>query len=30
MLMPRKVKHRKQHHPERTGCRQGRYDARLR
>ena len=30
MLMPRRVKHRKQHHPKRTRCRQGRHDARLR
>ena len=30
MLMPRRVKHRKQHHPKRSGCGQGRHDARLR
>ena len=30
MLMPRRVKHRKQHHPKRTWCRQGRHDAGVR
>ena len=30
MLMPRRVKHRKQHHPKRTRHGQGRHDARLR
>ena len=30
MLMPRRVKHRKQHHPKRTRCGQGRHHARLR
>ena len=30
MLMPRRVKHRKQHHPKRTWCGQGRHPAGLR